>query len=411
MRNPRITTILAVAICPMATALSLPVYDLFQRASTCADTTANACTGSGLPSNFCCSSGSHCIVLASNTTLLCCPNTQNCKAVSTIECNLQAQNITANPTGPLHTTNLDGTLPKCGSSCCPYGYSCSNGTSCVLSSTTSTTSSISTISSATATSRSSSTSATIFSITTSISAGSVTAVPSSKTTSPTLSQSTTSNAFPARAILAGFFPGLAAGLLIALAIFCLLGARRRKRSRKEVSQPIPDPRYPVTTRTDFLRRPGASNSSSPEPDRMGTVQRVKSLFGKSSATVASQGSAQPIAPPMPTQPDTPTPAPLSLPSSSTHRAAPAPPGNRHPAYISGLGRGRGRVQTSRDGSPQPRRLTREPSSEEINVGFLGPPRMGVAAGGRDSTNTTCSEMMQRAGVADTEKFVPGWKVS
>lgn len=89
--------------------------------------------GNGLPDNFCCPSGSSCISLAAGTTVLCCPNGEDCSNVqaSSFTCDISAYNATAFPTAVVHTTNLTGQLPTCGSNCCPYGYSCSGDTLCV----------------------------------------------------------------------------------------------------------------------------------------------------------------------------------------------------------------------------------------------------------------------------------------
>lgn len=99
--------------------------------STC-PSNYNQC-GNGLPDNFCCPSDSSCISLADDTTLLCCPNGEDCSSVqaSSFTCDISAYNATAFPTAVVHTTNLTGQLPTCGSYCCPFGYSCSEDTLCV----------------------------------------------------------------------------------------------------------------------------------------------------------------------------------------------------------------------------------------------------------------------------------------
>lgn len=89
--------------------------------------------GSGLPSGFCCASGSSCLSLAGATTVLCCPSGEDCAQIEPITCNISVQNATAYPTLAVHTTNLTGQLPTCGSGCCPFGYTCSSsgGNVCV----------------------------------------------------------------------------------------------------------------------------------------------------------------------------------------------------------------------------------------------------------------------------------------
>ena len=86
----------------------------------------SAC-GQGLPANFCCSPGSKCIVLASNTTALCCPNGQTCNAITPTTCDVGLMNVAGHPGSPILTTALDSDLSSCGNStCCPLGYECAS---------------------------------------------------------------------------------------------------------------------------------------------------------------------------------------------------------------------------------------------------------------------------------------------
>lgn len=89
--------------------------------------------GDGLPSNFCCQSGTSCLALAQNTAALCCPEGGDCSQIRPITCSIDLQNATAYPASPVHTANLTGELPSCGTGlCCPFGYSCSGNSICVL---------------------------------------------------------------------------------------------------------------------------------------------------------------------------------------------------------------------------------------------------------------------------------------
>lgn len=86
----------------------------------------NPC-GQDLPANFCCSSDRFCIVLASFTTALCCPNGYTCDDITTITCDVESMNVTAHPDSQVLTTALDSGLPTCGNStCCPFGYECAS---------------------------------------------------------------------------------------------------------------------------------------------------------------------------------------------------------------------------------------------------------------------------------------------
>jgi hypothetical protein len=177
------------------------------------------------------------------------------------------------------------------------------------------------------------------------------------------------NAFPATAILVGFFPGLFAGVLLACALFCLLGAYRRKQSRLsgsfgKVSASISDPIYSEGSaiRTDFIRKQTSAPST---PTRQPTLQRVRSLFRKSAA------------------------------ANGTEMAMTSSPGA--PAVPQAVPR-----------APRTPRLQREPSGESINI-FADPSTASEGIRGRDSHQTTFTDMMERAdlvGVRQGEPFVP-----
>jgi hypothetical protein len=89
--------------------------------------------GNGLPDNFCCPSSTTCLSVAANTTAICCPNGADCGAIKPIICNIDVQNATAFPQSQIHTTNLDESLPSCGTNtCCPFGYQCNESMACEL---------------------------------------------------------------------------------------------------------------------------------------------------------------------------------------------------------------------------------------------------------------------------------------
>ncbi|KAH8908420.1 hypothetical protein BR93DRAFT_925534 [Coniochaeta sp. PMI_546] len=84
----------------------------------------NPC-GQGLPANFCCSSDTKCMVLASNTTALCCPQGHDCSAITPTTCDVTLMNADDHPNSQILTTALDAELPSCGTTtCCPFGYDC-----------------------------------------------------------------------------------------------------------------------------------------------------------------------------------------------------------------------------------------------------------------------------------------------
>jgi len=280
----RLTFLKLTAVClisstvPSSTALSAAVHathmmDLFERdANTCptsSTTTFTVCNKPGLPSNFCCPSSTNCYPFNDNHSVICCPTGKDCSTISTISCDLTKQNATAFPTSLIYTTNLSGvTLPSCNGACCPQGYQC-QGSDCVLDSAPATSSA------------GSATSSTSSSTNTPTSSGTTSNLPtcgpaSGSNSSAILAQC---NNFPATAVIAGFFPGVAAGILLALAGMCLCG-RRSKKDRAQsspdissVAASISDPIYNQDNgRNEFLRRERTSSSS-----------RVRSLFSKSAS--------------------------------------------------------------------------------------------------------------------------------
>lgn len=109
---------------------------LMQRASlrpnaSCPVKEHNAC-GNGTPDYFCCPSDTTCLVVAAGSTALCCPKGASCDVISTIICDISAQDVVKSPDSPIHTTKLDESLPICGEKCCPFGYKCRGASACVL---------------------------------------------------------------------------------------------------------------------------------------------------------------------------------------------------------------------------------------------------------------------------------------
>lgn len=104
-------------------------FYLVKRNPTCDIPNFNQCQGA--PNGFCCRSDAHCLVLASNTTVICCPSSSDCAVIQPITCDISQQNSTNFPNASIKTTNLTATLPSCDGECCPLGYSCT-GTACKL---------------------------------------------------------------------------------------------------------------------------------------------------------------------------------------------------------------------------------------------------------------------------------------
>lgn len=306
---------------------------LLQRDSNSCPSSFDRCANPKLPAGFCCPSSSTCISLDNASSAICCPEGSDCSFIQPITCDIQLQNATAHPTNSLKTTKLSDALPKCGDSCCPFGYTCQNGKTCALDKETSSsaTSSAKPSTSAAATSSTQSMSAstssetghtgsltsetqapsatpsipvtadssatgsanpTITSPYSSASSWDATSLAGLSTSSPSLTPKCPS--FPTKAIVAGFFPGLICGVMITLvAMICF---KRRNKQRVPPTSKIPHIRQrssdggiigisgPIaheenSFRSDFLLRNGPSrNSAGGRSILHRSRSRVRSLF-------------------------------------------------------------------------------------------------------------------------------------
>ncbi|MCJ1236672.1 hypothetical protein MMC14_004654 [Varicellaria rhodocarpa] len=308
--------------------------------------------GQELPSNFCCASDTTCVSFNGGASAICCPAGQACNNIAPIDCNSSMLNATAFPTSPLHSTDLTGDMPSCGSGkCCPEGYSCQNN-QCFLPST----SNPSVVSSATSSSPSSPSTST--SAPTSVTATILPteATPTSSSASATQAAATVvsdprgvthCNSFPIIAVTVGFLSGLVAGALFAILIIVCIGRRRNADHKTSDSNrfapKVSDPVYLESsnnTRTDFLRRISKSKTRSP---------RLSSLFSRSPTLV-------------PKEPHTPD----------------------------GIGRSYGTPENTVG-------LRKEPSMESIKI--YSPPDVRLAR------STRFSDMMERAGFNQNEPYL------
>ncbi|KAL8814184.1 MAG: hypothetical protein Q9223_006573 [Gallowayella weberi] len=271
---------------PQSTALSAAIdpnqaFGLFSRqTSTCASSGYTACNKPGIPSNFCCPSGTTCTAFNDNKSVICCPNGRDCKTISPLTCDLNAQNATTHPSNQLHSTDLTGTLQTCGTNtCCPKGFSCSNG-DCVMQQAAA--SSAKPSSSPAAASTSKPTAAPTSTADKPGSTSSKPATPTSQTSAGAKAGSEShQNNFPIAAVLAGLFPGMLLGALLTVAVIICIGRRRAKREEKDgdfgsVAATVSDPIYQESNgfRTDFLRRDSKTKYSN-------RSSKVRSLFSRS----------------------------------------------------------------------------------------------------------------------------------
>ncbi|KAL4990194.1 hypothetical protein BDW68DRAFT_154747 [Aspergillus falconensis] len=351
-----------------------------KRADTCSGS-SQKCSGAGMPDNFCCSSPSTCIVLDGGSSVICCPEGQDCSYIQPITCDVTKQSAILHPENVIKTTRLDDDLPTCGNACCPFGYTC-QGSFCAMddatSSSTSTSTSTrgSTASTSTAISSEPSAESSVSSTrshtessTESSTASSETAeattdsaltiaddlstvtvddsTPSTAVPTPTLSQysTTLSNnlsaadpesscpSFPTNAVLAGFFPGAVFGTVAALLITVCISRHRqsnlppgekvalntfRKSTGTLIGISEPIVSDESSFRTDFLLSTNAKRNSEGSRSVLSRSRsRVKSLF--TSSPKPQQAAPDDDIPAVP-----PVPAILSLPVT--------PPQQRQPSH-------------------------------------------------------------------------------
>ncbi|PWY78497.1 hypothetical protein BO94DRAFT_537686 [Aspergillus sclerotioniger CBS 115572] len=319
-------------------------FGLLPRSSDSCPSNYNKCADSKLPASFCCSSSSTCISLDDSSSAICCPDGESCQYIEPITCNVQLQNATAHPKNSVKTTRLDDSLPTCGSACCPFGYTCTGDSLCVMNTSSASTAAASqSTTMSTSTVGSTSTGSVMFTASASTTdASDPTIVPvstgsksisdssssSNSTSSAALASKSTCSSYPTTAILAGFFPGAIFGAV--LAFLCLFFYRRyqnkhqppsakvaqlTRRSSKGtligISSPIPsdDSSY----RTDFLLRRNRSTKRYSEGARsrfQRTGTRVRSLFNPNSPSrvsvpktlVPERGGGMPTRVPVPVPP-------------------------------------------------------------------------------------------------------------
>ncbi|KAI9823736.1 MAG: hypothetical protein M1832_002293 [Thelocarpon impressellum] len=266
-----------------ALASLLPMDMLLPRDDSCADRSASRCAGD-FPDNFCCPSNTNCLSLDRGSAVLCCPKGQECDFIAPITCDVSQQNATAHPENPVHTKDLSTKLDTCGAKCCPQGFKCEQE-QCALDKAVS----------GPASSSSSSAGPSATSTTTTSRPTPPTSAPTLSTPTPrpsssptTLADLSTSNpepqcaAFPGRAVVAGFFPGVALGALLAAACFLLCARRRSK-----ISAPLYQQQN--ICRSDFLRKsfPNAGSRTAGSSPAAGSASpapsKPRSLFRKSEA--------------------------------------------------------------------------------------------------------------------------------
>ncbi|KAK4105457.1 hypothetical protein N658DRAFT_512901 [Parathielavia hyrcaniae] len=227
----------AASLAAVHTAASaVPTNNLFTRQSSCAPNFSR-CGNANFPDYFCCPSGQICLALAGNTTLLCCPEGSDCQRIKPLPCDISLQDGETNPDAVVKTTALGGTLERCGTQCCPFGYSCRDG-QCAMDQDQNPVPIQSNTANPSATSTSSARTGATSGAETTQTADPTSPAGDASTASSSPDEVGTSDGGPPVAIIAG---SVAAGLvflvLIAAAAFLLL--RRRKQKKEEEKSRTP----------------------------------------------------------------------------------------------------------------------------------------------------------------------------
>jgi hypothetical protein len=374
---PRLSRISAILLLTTATKAS---YILPRQAPTCGGNTDLQQCGTGFPSDFCCPKGTACMSLNSGSvqSVICCPTGADCAFIQPITCDVKQLNATLHPDNQMHLSVTDSVqLPKCGDKCCPLGYTC-NSEMCSKDP------------------KSSSTSPTP---TTGPTPSATKPAAASQTTSCPAVPVQTSSGFDGRSFVAGFFPGIVIGTLGAIGLMWVINKRRETQAKerysgdfghvaRQISDPIYDPAH--AARTDFIRR--GSYSAQPSPNSGAGMM----YQDKSKATDVTHG----LTPRIKSMWDRTPKLNFGFTSGLPPNPAPPPPAvragnNYHDPYTSSH-------RSSRSSRPE---VVRTGSTETIDVlmpatSFLAPPKPPGMRENRltsDTTNTTFTKLMERAG--------------
>lgn len=342
-------TVAMVPRLPLATDIPASI-DIFSRDTSCGGDSGYQPCGQHLPSDWCCSTSSICIPLnnTETNTVICCPKSDDgrCTTLQPISCDISKQNASINPHSQLFAQDLSRKLETCGQdTCCPLGYSC-NGNSCVMNDETkqsprrkAPTTQASSAPSASSTSPELSTSTTP----SAVSATPSFAIPDTPSTSKPTPQS--SSDYPARAVLAGLFPGIILGALLCALIFFFLRRRSARKLADTSDQesfvdagpgpgpgPPPPPKPPMRqhntrshrfqrrTISDPIYNPQMSNRTHFLKQPRGSDETSNSSAGKMLQPVTPQRNRWYNSPKLPMGTWTPTVVPtLATPSPQRHR--------------------------------------------------------------------------------------------
>ncbi|KAH7355852.1 hypothetical protein BKA66DRAFT_474670 [Pyrenochaeta sp. MPI-SDFR-AT-0127] len=381
-----------------------------RQASTCGGIANLQQCGTSFPSSFCCPKDTTCMSLnsASVQSVICCPSGSDCAFIQPITCDATQLNATLHPDNQMHLSETNGVeLPRCGEKCCPLGYTCKSGMCSKDLPSPSPTSTAGSTASATNPASASQTS-----------------------NCPAAAPIQTSQGFDGRSFAAGFFPGIVIGALGTIGLIWVINKRRESQTKerysgdfghvaRQISDPIYDPEH--AARTDFIRR--GSQSAQPSPNSTdkivrgmkgtgngggGITPRIKSMWDRTPKLNFGFTTGLPSNPaPLP-------PAVRATGNSNIDPYTTPPP--KHAPRRKHSKQSSHRHSHGRSHRPQP---TRSGSQETIDVlmpapSFLEPPRALGMRENRlttDSSNTTFTKLMERAGFDDDgRQEVRNWKV-
>lgn len=387
-RLSRISVLLLFISSIVPTAQSSHMF--IRQASTCGGKSSLQQCGAGYPSDFCCPTGTKCINLDSTDvqSVICCPTGSDCGIIQTITCDVSQLNATLHPENQMHLSDTNGVeLPTCGSSCCPLGYKCQSNMCFKVTSPSLSPTSASPTPSATK-------------------PGSA-----SQTSSCPVAPIQTNSGFNGSSFAAGFFPGILIGALGTIGLMWVIKKRRESQAKerfsgdfghvaRQISDPIYDPQH--AARTDFMRRGSRSAQTSPNSasdlvynDKSnhqpvhGLTPRIKTMWDRTPKLNFGFSSG------LPSNPAPPPPAIRAGNSQDPYTTPRHTPRRKHRSH--GSTRSHHRPEPARTGS-----------TETIDVlmpapSFLEPPKAHGMRENRntsDTTNTTFTKLMERAGFDD-----------
>lgn len=389
---PRLSRLSILFLLSSAAASAHASHIFHRQAPVCGGKSNLKQCGSDFPSDFCCPADTTCLTLNSPSvkSVICCPTNADCGIIQTITCDVTQLNATLHPENQMHISETNGvTLPTCGDRCCPLGYSCKSGM--------------------------------CFKDAASPSASPTSARPSPSATRPAAASQTTACAvapvqsdsgFNGGSFAAGFFPGIVIGALGCIGLMWVIKKHRETQAKerysgdfghvaRQISDPIYDPLH--AARTDFIRR--GSHSVQPSPNSAtdlvyndksrneqpihGLTPRIKSMWDRTPKLNFGFTSGLP---------SNPAPPPPAIRAGN----------NNHDPYTTPRHTPRRKHKSHRSSRSHRAEPARTGSTETIDVlmpapSFLEPPKPHGMRNNRmttESTNTTFTKLMERAGFDD-----------